>query len=81
MGYYFNPLKMLQNETPAKSVTKLEAKEGFFCSELLANAYIYIGILPENPPASHYLPVDFSTDKMLNWQNDATLGPEYLINF
>ncbi len=81
MEYRFNPLKMIQNETPAKTVEKLASREGFFCSELVANAYIYMGLLPGKPAASHYLPVHFSTDTELDWQNDSKMGQEYLIDF
>ncbi len=79
--YRFNPLKMLSNDTPAKTIEKVAATEGFFCSELVANAYIYMGLLPEHPSGSRYLPVHFSTDKALAWENGAVMGQEYLIDF
>jgi len=53
----------------------------YFCSELVASAYMAMGLLPAEPNAHSYLPASFSGDQQLNWKDDATLGQEYLISF
>lgn len=54
---------------------------GFFCSELVAEAYQRMGLLPEKPSANEYTPHDFSSErrKPLPLQLEATLGPEVLV--
>lgn len=56
-------------------------KEKHFCSELVANAYKAMGLLPEEVSAGSYLPVSFSGDQQLEWKDGATLGQEYMISF
>jgi hypothetical protein len=53
----------------------------YFCSELVAEAYQRMGLLPASPPASEYTPHDFSSErrKPLPLQLGATLGPEVLV--
>jgi hypothetical protein len=58
-----------------------EDDTSFFCSELVAEAYQRMGLLPPNPPANEYTPHDFSSErkKPLPLQLGATLGPEVLV--
>jgi hypothetical protein len=53
----------------------------FFCSELVAEAYQRMGLLPARPPANEYTPRDFSSDskRPLALPQGATLGPEVLV--
>lgn len=50
-----------------------------FCTELIAETYMRLGLLPEMPPASAYLPVDFSERKKLPFLKGASLGREILL--
>jgi hypothetical protein len=53
----------------------------FFCSELVAEAYQRMGLLPPHPPANEYTPRDFSSERPtpLPLQLGASLGPEVLV--
>lgn len=55
-----------------------EDDASFFCSELVAEAYQRMGLLPDHPPANEYTPRDFSSERRspLPLQLGATLGPE-----
>ncbi len=50
-----------------------------FCTELIAETYMRMGLLPETPPASAYLPLDFSERKRLPFLKGASLGREILL--
>jgi hypothetical protein len=58
-----------------------EDDTSFFCSELVAEAYQRMGLLPEKPPANEYTPHDFSSERRtpLPLLLGATLGPEVLV--
>ena len=71
--YGFNIWNLFKQKIPANEDKK------YFCSELVASAYMAMGILPNNISANSYLPVSFSADQQLNWKGGATLGQEYLI--
>jgi hypothetical protein len=47
-----------------------------FCTELIAETYSRMGLLPETPPASAYLPLDFSERRKINFLKGASLGRE-----
>jgi hypothetical protein len=53
----------------------------FFCSELVAEAYQRMGLLPASPPANEYTPHDFCSERAtpLPLQLGATWGPEVLV--
>lgn len=53
----------------------------FFCSELVAEAYQRMGLLPLHPPANAYTPRDFSSERpmTLPLQLGATWEPEVLV--
>jgi hypothetical protein len=53
----------------------------FFCSELVAEAYQRMGLLPTSPPSNEYTPLDFSSERktQLALLLGATLGPEVLV--
>ncbi len=55
-----------------------EDDASFFCSELVAEAYQRMGLLPATPAASEYTPKDFSTDRKqpLPLLLNAALDPE-----
>ena len=50
-----------------------------FCTELIAETYMRMGLLPETPPASAYLPLDFSERKKIPFLKGASLGREILL--
>jgi hypothetical protein len=50
-----------------------------FCTELVAESYMWMGLLPDIPPPSEYLPLDFSERKKLPLLKGASLGREMLI--
>lgn len=58
-----------------------EDPSSFFCSELVAEAWQRMGLLPARPPANEYTPRDFSDEcqRPLALPQGATLGPEVLI--
>lgn len=51
-----------------------------FCSELVAESYMRMGLLPPAPPSSAYMPVDFSSARRLPLLKGATLGNEILLH-
>lgn len=53
--------------------------QSIFCTELIAETYMQMGLLPEIPPASAYLPLDFSEGKKLPFLKGASLGREILL--
>ena len=58
-----------------------EDPSSFFCSELVAEAYQRMGLLPAAPPANEYMPRDFSSQatRPLALSPGAALGPEVLV--
>jgi signal transduction histidine kinase len=50
-----------------------------FCTELIAETYMRMGLIPETPPASAYLPLDFSERKKIPFLKGASLGREILL--
>jgi len=55
---------------------------GFFCSQLVAAAYLYCGILKNNKSSKKYLPGSFSSSSNhLEFDEKFSLGPEILIDF
>lgn len=50
-----------------------------FCTELIAETYMRMGLLPPAPPASAYLPLDFSERKKIPLLKGASLGREVLL--
>lgn len=53
--------------------------KNIFCSELVAESYIRMGLLPDSPPPSAYMPIDFSTRKKLPLLKGAHLSGEVMI--
>ena len=54
--------------------------DSFFCSQLVAAAYKFLGLLPKEKSTTQYWPVDFSQSQDLG-MIEGSLGSEYLINF
>jgi hypothetical protein len=54
---------------------------GYFCSELIAAAYKALDLLPKQKGSNKYWPGDFCQSKMYKLNNEATLGPEFRVNF
>jgi len=57
------------------------SKNNYFCSELVACLYMSLGILDKKVPAKNYLPGSFSSHMSMPFVNQASLGPEYIIEF
>jgi hypothetical protein len=56
--------------------------KGFFCSQLVAAAYFYFGILKNNQSSIKYLPGSFSSSSNhLELDEKFSLGPEIIIDF
>jgi len=53
----------------------------FFCSELIASAYRYLGILSKKSINKSYLPGTFSKDSNIKLEDGFQFGPEYIIYF
>lgn len=51
----------------------------YFCSELLADTYMGMGLLEDNWPADMYTPADFSSAGIAKLKSGLYLGPEVLI--
>jgi hypothetical protein len=58
-----------------------EDPSSFFCSELVAEAYQRMNLLPQSPPTNEYSPRDFSEQakRPLALPQGAELGPEVLV--
>jgi hypothetical protein len=55
--------------------------KSFFCSQLLAGAYLKCGITSFEYKTTSYLPGAFSVNKQLNFNKPFSLSPEYIIEF
>jgi hypothetical protein len=55
--------------------------KSFFCSQLLAGAYLKCGIMSFEYKTTSYLPGAFSVNKQLNFNKPYSLSPEYIIEF
>jgi hypothetical protein len=55
--------------------------KSFFCSQLLAGAYLKSGITSFEYKTTSYLPGAFSVDKTLKFNKGYSLSPEYIIDF
>ena len=53
--------------------------KNIFCTELVSESYIKMGLLPPSPPPSAYMPVDFSARKKLPLLKGAYLSTELMI--
>lgn len=58
----------------------IDTEKTFFCSELVATAYKYIGILPVEKSACTYWPGTFSVESNMKLLQ-GSLGDEYKIEF
>jgi hypothetical protein len=54
----------------------VEDLSSLFCSEMVAEGYQRMGLLPGRPASNEYTPKDFSSDGRLPLQLQATLAPE-----
>ena len=63
---------------PIKLTENVEDLSSIFCSELVAETYQRMGLLPEDIPSNEYTPHDFSADRTLPLVT-GSLGPEIII--
>jgi hypothetical protein len=73
--------KRLQIVRAGRRRNRTKDLSSFFCSELVAEAYQRMGLLPPKPPSNNYTPRDFSSERKtpLPLLLGATLGPEVLV--
>jgi hypothetical protein len=55
--------------------------DGFFCSQLVAAAYVKCGIMPYTLGTGYYLPGHFAHEKDLGLNDNFSLSPEIIIEF
>lgn len=72
-------LNKLMRKKESGKVGKKE--ETYFCSELIAELYKHVGLLPNNKISSQYWPINFSSAKKLDLLKGASLGNEIIIDF
>lgn len=53
----------------------------FFCSELVAGAYMSAGIVEPTKSAANFFPGDYANDSSIDFKKGFRLGPEYIIDF
>jgi hypothetical protein len=75
-AYGLNPIKLL-----SRTVVTPGEEETFFCSQLVASAYIHLGLMSREKAANLYWPGDFSHDKSLPMANKAFLREELCLDF
>jgi len=54
--------------------------KGFFCSQLVAAAYMNMGILSYEKSSSSYLPGNLSHNAMIPFNKGFNLSPEYIVD-
>ena len=47
-------------------------EDEFFCSDLVADSYIKMGLLPDRPPPNFYAPKNFATGKRMHLERGAS---------
>ena len=57
----------------------VEDLSSLFCSELVAESYQELGLLPTSPPSNEYTPQDFSAEVAIDLLGGARLSREYRI--
>ena len=60
---------------------KDEKNRTYFCSELIAACYKYMGLLEKEKASSNYIPKDFSDKGSMNMINNSALAAERRIIF
>ncbi len=78
--YSFSLFKCLQKYLTASRGEEASSNQSFFCSELVATAYIVMGALTDKYSPARYFPVDFSSQRQVEWKDGAYLDFEYLID-
>ena len=77
-------LQIIRRVIKARLLRRILAQRGrfkdVFSTELIAESYIKMGLLPPYPPSSSYLPLDFSSKKQLPLLRGVYLGPEIHID-
>ena len=68
-------IKSALDKTPLGRNRKKDLSS-LFCSELVAEAYTRLGLLPKNEVSSEYTPADFSAKAGMKLKGGAKLGPE-----
>jgi len=76
-NHNINSQSNIKNIAAKKEAPADAAKEGFFCSELIAAAYKSVGLLNPFVASTRYLPVSFSEKKGLKLLRDSSLSNEF----
>jgi hypothetical protein len=79
--YEHNVMELLRAGRTGLLGNRKSDLSSIFCSELVAEAYQRMGLLPTTPPSNKYTPRDFSEQRkrLLPLLLGATLGPETLV--
>ena len=59
---------------------KWDESKGFYCSQLVAAAYLNMGILTYEKATANYLPGKFSQTSILPFTEGFNLGPEHIVD-
>ena len=78
--YERNKLQLMKASNGLALKNKHEDLSSLFCSELVAEAYQRLGLLPEEKPSNDYAPVDFSHNKIKLLQRNFYLPEELEIS-
>ena len=71
----------MQKYSTFDSVNIIPENKSYFCSELIASLYKFLGLLPFEISSANYWPGSFSTEVAIPLKNGAKLGSEFLIEF
>ena len=77
--YERNPVELFKSVWDLPFGRNEEDLSSVFCSELVAEAYQALGLLPEEQPSNEYTPADFSSERFIPLLKGATLGPEEFV--
>ena len=79
--YYFSVCQYLFKGLNKNKITPNFKNQGYFCSELIAAAYNYCGILSNKMNITNYLPSSFAENGDAAFNEGFNFGPEYIIIF
>lgn len=84
--YSLNPSKIIKSESTVangelQDGPAVNAGESYFCSELVADAWKVLGILPADSVGARYLPADFAAKRRIRVEHGCKLDNELLVDF
>ncbi len=79
--YDVNIWRLVQKYSTTDSVNIIPENKSYFCSELIASLYKFLGLLPAEICSANYWPGSFSTETGIRLLNGARLEKEQLVDF